>query len=59
MKDGRTGVTYILLGKLHGGIAVGVGDLGLLAQAASDHAVHEPEDGDGAQRHANHGTERC
>lgn len=35
---------------------MGVGHLGLLAQAASDTAVDEAQDGDGAERDANDGT---
>jgi hypothetical protein len=35
---------------------VGVGHLGLLAQAASDNAVNEAQDGDGAESDADDGA---
>lgn len=50
------GKTHIFLAQLHGGIAVGVWHLGLLAQGASDNAVNEAQDGDGTESDADDGT---
>lgn len=47
---------YVFLAQLHGGIAVGVGHLGLLAQVASNTAVNEAQNGDGAECDGNDGT---
>lgn len=51
--------TYVFLALLDSSVAVRVGNLGLLAEGAGDHAVDEAQDGNGAERDSDDSASEC